>query len=154
MGTAILLLLLGLISIAIEFFTPGGLFAVIGVTMIIAASVSAAVGTESMLTGFLFFAVSGGLVFLVVLGMMKWLKQGRFRHSLYSSENQEGFVASAWDESLVGKRGSVATELKPGGHVRIEGKQYPAISQSGFMDRGEAVEVIDGEGDTLFVKRV
>lgn len=154
MGTAILLLCLGLISIAIEFFTPGGLFAVIGSTLIIAGSIYAAVGTGSMLTGFLFFIISGVLVLLVVLGMMKWLRQGRFRHSIYSSQNQEGFVASNWDKSLIGKRGSVATELRPGGHVRIEGKQYPAISQSGLMERGEAVEVIGGEGDTLLVKRV
>ncbi|CRX39382.1 NfeD family protein [Estrella lausannensis] len=154
MGEALLLLFLGLISVAIEFFTPGGFFAVIGATLIITASVYAAVGTGSMLTGFLFFIISGALVLLLVFTMMRWLRQGRFRHSIYSSQNQEGFVASSWDKSLVGKKGLVATELRPGGHVRIEGKQYPAISQSGLMERGEAVEVIGGEGDTLLVKKV
>lgn len=154
MGTAVILLLLGLVSVAIEFFTPGGLFAVIGGLLIVSASVYAAVGTGSVLVGFLFFAFGGALVVLLIFVMMKWLRQGRFRHSIYSAENQEGYVASSWDRNLIGKRGTVATELRPGGHIRIEGRQYGAISQSGLLEKGETVEVIGGEGDTLLVKKV
>ena len=154
MVLAFLFLFLGLIAVAIEFFTPGGLFAVLGALLLMTGVIIFANATESVALGLLFFLVSLGLVFGVVLAMMQWIKKGRFKRSIYSAESQEGFVASFWDKNLVGKQGVVTTELRPGGHIKVDSKIYTAISQSGFIEKGDPIEVIGGEGETLYVKRI
>lgn len=154
MGLAILFLILGLVAIALELFTPGGFFAVLGALLIMGGVIVFANATESIAGGFIFFISSLALVFLVIIGMMQWIKKGRLRGSIYAPDNQEGYVASSWDKNLVGKKGIVSTELRPGGHIKVEGRPYTAVSQSGFIDKGESVEIIGGEGETLFVKRI
>jgi len=148
-----LLLVLGLIAIAIEFFTPGGLFAVLGALLIMGGVITFASETGSVAFGLLFFIAAIMLVFLEIFGMMRWLKKGGLKNSIYSTDDQEGYVASTWDKSLVNKKGIVSTELRPGGHIKVDGRQYTAVSQSGFLDKGEEVQIIGGEGDTLYVRK-
>ncbi len=50
------------------------------------------------------------------------------------------------------ERGYRFIRPQAGGHISIEGKQYSALSQSGYIVKGEKVTVIGGEGDTLIVR--
>ena len=43
---------------------------------------------------------------------------------------------------LQGKLGTVASPLRPGGSVRIDGQEYQARSEHGFVDGGMPVEVV------------
>ena len=53
----------------------------------------------------------------------------------------------------MGKEGTVAANLKPAGHVSIEGKRYQAVSRMGYLDLGTKITVIGGEGGHLIVKK-
>jgi membrane-bound serine protease (ClpP class) len=73
-------------------------------------------------------------------------------YSIYSDQSQEGYLASTYDHSAIGKTGLVVADLKPGGYIVIEGRQHPAISLEGYMAKGEHVIVVSGQEQSLIVK--
>lgn len=68
------------------------------------------------------------------------------------TEDQEGYVASQFELSVIGKIGVVVTELKPAGHIAVDGKHYQALSESGFVSKGKKVLIVGGKGAHLIVK--
>jgi membrane-bound serine protease (ClpP class) len=95
----------------------------------------------------------------VIIGLYYLFKFAlwRIRHAkpgtgIYSEADQEGYTASAYDKSAIGKEGIVETDLKPGGHIIVEGKKHSAISQSGYITKGSKVVVISGQGEIITVK--
>lgn len=91
-----------------------------------------------------------GVIKLALWSIRKTKKTG----SIYLNSDQEGFRSSSYEEELVGKKGVCRTLLHPGGFVMIEGKKYAAISASGFAEKGDEVEVLEVEGETLKVRKI
>ena len=54
---------------------------------------------------------------------------------------------------LAGKKGYVATDLKPQGTVEVEGKRYPAQMNYGYAQKGEIVEISHHEGGRLYCRK-
>ena len=54
---------------------------------------------------------------------------------------------------MIGKTGSAYTVLRPSGKVMIGDQLYDAFSRGDFIEKGEAIVVIEREGITLKVKR-
>lgn len=65
----------------------------------------------------------------------------------------EGYQAASYEKNLVGREGVVLADLKPAGHIEIDGTRYQAVSQGSYIDQGERVEVIEGRGAALVVKK-
>jgi membrane-bound serine protease (ClpP class) len=151
---AFIILAIGLLAVCTEFFLPGGILGSIAAFFIISSIFIFAANSDSLILTTLYIIGVVALLILFVKYMLWRLKQGKLGRTIYSADDQEGFVASTWDTSLVGKEGIVFSDLKPGGYVKIEGKQYQAISQSGYIVKGNAIVVIDGEGDSLIVKQI
>ena len=152
--TPAILLIIGLILIYIEFFVPGAVMGVLGSCFVLASIVVFAIDTESVLWTFLYII---GVVFAVaaLVNFALWrIRTAAPGRSIYLSGDQEGFQASSFDASAIGKRGVVITDLKPGGHVLIEGKRHQAISQGGYLPRGTDVVVLGGQEESLIVKRL
>lgn len=147
----IVFLVLGLFSIFIEFFLPGGIFAVIGALLVLGSIIAFAALAESLWFSLIFLIFAALSVYIVIKLALFCIRKGFLSTSIYSEDNQEGYVASSWNQSLVGKEGIVLTELRPGGHVRIEKESFTAISKSRFIEKGEEIVVVGGEGETLFV---
>ncbi len=153
MITALILLGVGFLAILLEFFLPGGILGTVGALFVLSSILVFAVNSDSLVLTFGYIIVT-----VVSFGLLVKFALWRIRHgepgkTIYSDADQQGFVASSWDSALVGKDGLVSTDLKPGGHITIEGKQYSALSQSGYIQQGEGVTVIGGEGETLLVKQ-
>ena len=55
---------------------------------------------------------------------------------------------------LLGKQGTVKTDLRPSGSIIIDSKVYEAISQGEFVEAKEKVEVISSEAYQVVVRRV
>lgn len=153
MITALVLLIVGLLAILLEFFLPGGIFGAIGALFIIGSIVVFAMDSESILLTILYLVATGVAIFLLIKFALWKIRHGEPGKTIYSDKDQEGFTASSWDRSMQGKEATVSSDLKPGGHILIDGKQYSAISQSGYISKGEKVVVIGGEGESLQVKR-
>lgn len=56
--------------------------------------------------------------------------------------------------SVVGHIGVAATDLRLAGLVRIDGQDWNAISQSGFIPSNALIEVTARQGNDLVVKRL
>ncbi|MFZ2330491.1 MAG: NfeD family protein, partial [Atribacterota bacterium] len=70
-----------------------------------------------------------------------------------SATREAGFSSSADYTYLLGKEGKTVTPLRPSGTVEIDGKRYDTISESGYIDSGEMVEVGKVEGYRIVVRK-
>jgi membrane-bound ClpP family serine protease len=153
MTTALIFLGVGFIAILLEFFLPGGIMGTVGALFVLGSIIVFAMNSDSLILTFAYIIITGVSFGLLVKFALWRIQHGTPGKTIYSDDDQEGFVASAWDKTLVGKDGTVSTDLKPGGHITIDGKQYSAISQSGYITSGEGITIIGGEGETLIVKQ-
>lgn len=68
-------------------------------------------------------------------------------------ETQEGFQAADLDVSLVGKEAKAATELKPTGHIFLDGKQIQAASEGGYIPKDCEVKIVGSRGAYFIVQK-
>ena len=55
---------------------------------------------------------------------------------------------------LLGKTAMSASPLAPSGKIVIDGKQYDAIAQSGYIDADTELKVIEADGMRIVVEKV
>lgn len=154
MITAIGILLVGLVLIFLEFFLPGGVMGTAGGILVITSIIMFAMSSGSPIEIILFIIASGIGVGAVIKFALWKIQHGKARTSLYSEGDQSGYFASSYDREAVGKVAIVASDLRPGGHIKLEGKKYLALSQSGYISEGEKVKIIGGQGESLIVVKV
>lgn len=97
----------------------------------------------------------GGMILLLV-GGSKLPETRFFKHiALTDTQNRSsGYVSFQYTESLLGKRGTAVTVLRPSGKVMIDDKLYDAYTRGDFIEKGQIVEIISEEGTSLKVKIV
>ena len=68
-------------------------------------------------------------------------------------DTKAGFtVATPREQSLVGSKAVASTILRPAGKIVIDGKNYDAVAQIGYIEKGQPVEVVDYINGTLQVR--
>jgi membrane-bound ClpP family serine protease len=149
-----LLVIAGLALIYIEFFIPGGVLGIGGAILIIFGFIFFAVASKSFLPVFFFSLVTILLVLIVVKLALWMMKKPKRDSTFYLHTDQEGYAASSFSKELIGKKGRAFTDLKPSGHILIDGKRYQAVSQSGYIDQESEVKVVGGEGGHLIVQQI
>jgi membrane-bound serine protease (ClpP class) len=98
--------------------------------------------------------VLGGVILLFVAGAN--LTNTRFFAKVALTQTQDsaqGFTANFNREPMQGKKGIAHTVLRPSGKVQIDEKVYDAFSRGEYIEKGEAIEVVDDETTALKVKR-
>lgn len=152
MAIILLLAIAGLVLIFLEFFLPGAVLAVLG-TIALLISFGMFFAHYSAIYGVVYMLV----ILLCVAATCKcalWrVKSSRKKGNFFHGEDQEGYLASSFDQTLVGKDGIVSTELKPAGHILVDGHLYQALSETGFIVKGAAVQIIGGKGSHLIVRQ-
>ncbi len=164
----ILAFVIGIILLAIEFFViPGfGIFGVAGIVLTLGGLVlgmlpneafdfewvSSSQLIEALLTVILAALAAVGLVFWLTPKVNEW---GAFKHLTLATtqDRSQGYIASVYSESLVGKIGAVHSRLRPSGKVELDGEIFDACSRGEFLEKGEFIEVISTEGTSLRVKK-
>ena len=75
--------------------------------------------------------------------------------SLKSEQHlEDGFIAvSTEQQKLIGESGEAHTVLRPSGQVKVGDEIYDAISEYGFIERGEKVKVIRYETGQIYVTK-
>lgn len=146
-----ILLIVGLLLIFVEFYLPGAVLGTIGVIMLLASIVTFAQETESIaaLIGFIFL-VGLSIVYLVYYTLQRIRKTSK-EGTMYLDSDQEGYFASGFAKETIGKEGIAASDLKPSGHIYVEGIEYQAMAESGYITKGTHIEVIGGRGANLIV---
>ncbi len=147
------LLGVGCVLIFLEFYFAGLILGTLGVGLVLSSVAVFATQYQSLLANVGYIIFSGIAVVCVCRFAIWKVKATKSRSSLYSENNQEGFTASTYNKTLIGKEGVVIADLKPGGYILVEGLKEPAISLSGYITKGESVLVVGGEGESLTVYR-
>ncbi len=150
---AYFVLFLGLLLVFLEFYLPGAVMGTAGAVLIIASIVTYATSGASAVEILVFVLVAIFGLAAVVKGALWSIKRTGKNKSIFLNSDQEGFRASRYEEELIGRSGKCHTLLHPGGYVIVDKKKYAAISASGFLDKGDKVEVIGVEGETLKVRK-
>lgn len=166
----ILLFIVGIGLLMIEIFvTPGfGLIGTIGViAVIIGLTLSMIDNIVFTIDGALFPAL-GKAVSIVIffflcsfflslyLSQKLFTNQGRFKHLTLNTTQkiEEGYIGvEIKTAQIVGKQGTAATTLRPSGKIEIENIWYDAVSEDGFIDIHEPIEVIKFLNNQAYVRR-
>lgn len=147
------MLCVGLFLVYMEFFLPGGIMGACGAILLVSGFVFFAMESQSMWAtvaftlGTLFGA---GAVMKVAL---KRIQMAEPESSVYLDADQEGYRAPSYDSQAIGKEGVALSDLKPSGHVSIDGKRMQAVSKAGYVEKGSEIVVIEGKGAYLIVRK-
>ena len=128
-------------------FGLGGLIAV--VIAIVLAATSMTLGIYMLLISFFLSGIFGYLAF-------KYFKSKGTLQSFILSESatrEAGYSSSEDYNHLIGKKGRTLTSLHPSGKVEIEGEKYDTVSEGGYIQINETVEVIRVEGYRIVVSK-
>jgi len=167
----ILIFILGLILIAIEIFViPGfGITGILGIVLAISGLTLSLIDnvtfdfkgvpgeaiTKALLT-VLFSIIAAVILSVSIAAKIFSARSGPIaRLALTESQNvEDGYIAvDRTLKNLVGKVGIAQTVLRPSGTVIVEGDQYDAISEIGFIEAGESVVVKRQENMQIYVEK-
>lgn len=152
--TPFLFLVLGLLLVLLEFYLPGAIMGVAGGILIVTSIVLFAMEATSFWWVLLYVAGVAVILFYLFKFAMWRIRTAKPSRSIYLESDQTGYQASSFDSSMIGKKGVVVTDLKPGGHVLVAGKRQQAISQSGYLTKGTEIIVLGGQEESLIVKQI
>ncbi len=152
MGTILLLAGIGFLLVVAEMFLPGMVLGIVG-GILLAASV---------VVGFTTFGPGGGaIVFCVVMtgvliGFFVWMRT--FSRTSVGRNLTLGRSLNAGDDlpgvaALLGRDGVALTALRPAGKIEIDGRRVDVVSESGYVDKGDAVVVVQASGSRVVVRR-
>lgn len=135
-----------------EIFVPGGVLAVLGGIMLLAASV---VTYNEFGLAWAVTLLCLGLIGAVIMFFLeiRFISHTRFGKQLSLKSTISTRLNPVADENLVGQDGTTLTILAPSGRVGINGKPYTASARSGFLEKGVPVRVIRAETFKLIVDR-
>jgi len=146
-----LLFIAGLILLAVEAFLPGfGVFGFSGIACL-ALSIYFALGQSGEAVGTLVVALVASILILGAM-LRVGLKRGWWRR-ISLGEASTGRLRPSERPSLVGKKGTALTPLRPAGVAEIEGTRVDVITDGEFIGKGEAVQVVRDEGLKVVVRR-
>jgi membrane-bound serine protease (ClpP class) len=164
----LVLFIAGLILIGIEIFAiPGfGVAGVTGITLMVAGLTLSMVdnivfqfdilsGVSAVLKALFIVVVSALLSFLFSLYISKKIFTTRhFRFALDTvQETDKGFVGvdSSIQKEMIGKTGVATTILRPSGKVEINGEIFDAVSEVGYINKGEEIKVVRDLAGQIYV---
>jgi len=169
----ILLFIIGLGLLAVEVFVIPG-FGVAGVTGLIFIVTSLTLSmvandyfdfsapnlpdsipvSQSLFT--VLASMLGAILAMFALGGSIFNSKAFNRVTLNTTQNaSEGFtIADKTEEAMVGEKGVCLTDLRIAGRIKVNGEIFEAITQGGFIDKGQAVEIIDYKGNYFVVRAI
>jgi len=152
---AILLFLLGIILLGIEIFVPGfGIFGLGGIASIAFSIILSAPGWEAGITS-LVLAILGTIILIML--SFKFLTKRKIWDRLILGtkyKKEDGYIPQGEDLSIhLGKRGEAITILRPAGNVMLDdGIRLDVVTDGGFIQKGERIEIVKVEGIRLIVR--
>ncbi len=150
----ILCLIVGFGLMMVEAFMPGfGVAGVLGIVLEIGA-IYLAWTNHGLVFGLILTLVIIAVIALTVFLSYRSFLNGRLSKSKLVLPDTEKAAAPRADtlRVWVGKKGKVATPLRPAGEIEINGKRLSASSAGEFLSPGTPVEVTGTQGDHLIVR--
>ena len=148
-----LLVLLGLLLVLCEFYLPGAIMGILGGISITLGLILFVSEHTSLLAIIAFIIGTAAAIWLVIRFAMWRIVNSKTNNSIYLNTDQEGYQASEYDKSVIGKMAIVVADLKPRGYILVDNHHYPAISLAGYISKGESVTIVGGQEQSLMVTK-
>ena len=152
---SLILFIVGIGLLIVEMFEPGfGFFGAFGIVSLIACIfVTANTVAQGLILTAIFF-----VILLIMLGIfLALVSKGKLPGKLVLRESEtldQGFSGTEDMSYLMGKTGEVVTICRPVGNVDFDGVKLEVVTQGEFINKGEAVEVIEIEGNRVVVRKL
>lgn len=149
------LLLLAIVLLLLELFIPsGGLITVFAAAALIASM--AAAFSHSVAFGTLHVIVTAVLVPTVVALMIRWWPHSAIgRLVLNIPPEGDARLSDAGTDitlgTLIGRVGTAKTKMLPSGAIRIDGRNYDAVTRGVAIEKGQYIEVVEVTGTRIVV---
>ena len=146
--------LLGMILIIVEVFLPGfGLPGIGGIVLVGAGVVMVGMHFGSLT------AVGTLLVIIAVLAVLiSWVlrqaSRGGKRSDLFLQERDELHTQQEDMKVLVGKAGTTTSVLRPAGIGDFDGVRLNVVTEGGFIEKGQPIEIVRVDGSRIVVRSV
>ena len=145
------LLAFALLFFFLEIFVPGGFLTIVGGLLIIASAVVAYNEYGWIAAMLLFFLAMIGS-FMMFFLEVKLLTKTPWGKRIQLTHRQEGASLKQVDvKPFIDQIGTTVTPLNPSGRIRINGQLLEAVSDLGWIAKGQPVKVI---GSDVFHVRV
>ncbi|ENH97511.1 hypothetical protein J416_05853 [Gracilibacillus halophilus YIM-C55.5] len=152
---AIVLLMIGIVLLIIELFTPGGILGFIGVGAIVG---SLFMSTDDV--GHMAMSIAIALITAIALSVILFkiigVEKGFFRHIILQDATtaEEGYVSNANRLELIGLQGVTLTQLRPSGAAEFNEERLDVVSEGSFVAKDRPVKIIKVEGSRIVVKEI
>lgn len=166
----IIIFVIGVILLAVEIFViPGfGVAGILGISLMVMGLTLAMIdnlyfefspGATAKLAESFFIVV---IAFFVSITGSFYITRKLFTGQTFlgnlalvtTQQKNEGFTSADTSYTgIMGKTGTAHTMLRPAGKVMIEGTLYDATALTGYIDKGEDIEVVKYETAQLFVRK-
>lgn len=140
-------ILFGYLLILAEGFLPGGVLGLAGAFCIVLASYFAYQEYGNLMAPTLTFILGafGGL--LIVFIEFKWLSKSKLGRNLFLSSSTDGVSNNELPgDEIIGQSGKTLTEHKPEGITLLNGKNYDAFCEDGYLAKGTLI-IVTGKDD-------
>lgn len=149
----VLVLLLAGTLFFLEIILPGGILGVLGGILLLVAT-GFAYQNYGFLGAVLVFLFGVAFVTAFLFFQFRVLPKTKLGRNAFLQTKSEGTSnLKVGDDSIAGKVGTTVSRLNPSGTVLVDGVRHQAMSQSGFIQEGEAVQVVSKDAFRLLVRK-
>lgn len=151
---SIFFFILGVLLLIVEAFIPG--FGIPGVLGILAIFLGLMTAMHSVNAGLTSLTIASLFTLATILILIKkgarspWLDRVTLK---ISNNKKSGYSSSPQSSVQVGDLGIALTSLRPSGFISIQGERLDAISEDGFIEKSNPVEVVKVQGSKIIVRR-
>ena len=151
---SIFFFILGVFLLIVEAFIPGfGIPGVLGILAIFLGLMTAMHSVNAALTSLTIASLFtlATILILIKKGVRSpWLDRVTLK---VSNNKKSGYSSSPQSSVQVGDLGIALTSLRPSGFISIQGERLDAISEDGFIEKSNPVEVVKVQGSKIIVRR-
>lgn len=143
-------LVLGIVLVIIEMFTPG--FTAPGVTGLILILVGIILTANTFLEALILLLVILALLSVALFVVLRSASKGALnRTQIIKKDNERDYVSVDDMNFFVGKEGVALTVLRPAGTCDFNGVRLDVVTEGFFVEKGTKVKVIRVEGRRILV---
>jgi len=151
----IIILLLGLILLIIEMFTPGfGVAGGLGLVLLVAGIIlTASTPLEALVMIVILLVILGAALTVVLHSAAK----GKLSKTLVLNDSlnkEAGYIGTEDLEYFIGKEGTTLTVLRPAGTAEFDGIRLDVVSEGDYIPRNSKVKIIQVTGRRIVVRKI
>ena len=148
----VLCLLIGMALIIVEVFLPGfGLPGISGIAL---------VGVGTLIAGAHFGSLTAVGILLVIIAILAVLVSWVLRSAAKGSVGNSELFLKERDElqlsdlrAFLGKEGVTLSVLRPAGIGDFDGVRLNVVTEGGFIEKGQPIEIVDVSGSRIVVRQ-